>query len=644
VTLRGRLALSVSIAIVSVAVIAAVRGESPTPAPSRVPGRTPSPTATVAGPVLADAVSYRDGMYDPKVVPSPTASKSQSKLWYASGVWWGLLNEPISHELHIYRLAQDGSSWTDTGTIVDERPLARGDALAVGDGLYVATAGPRTKPVDAIRLSRFTFADGLYRLDIDYPIVLNDTGVESVVLARDGADRLWVAYTSQNRVSIRASDGDDHHWSPILTPAIDGTLVAADDIAAVVPFGDSIGLMWSNQLEDAVYFSAHRDQDPVAVWSPSEVVSRGQRQPDDHINMKADANGRVYAVLKTSLDTLPNANPLAPQIVLAVRDQAGGWRQHVVARVKDHHTRPIVLIDEESDTLYVVATSPSTGGSIYYKRASLGDVSFETGLGTLLVSGREGAKISNATSTKQSITSESDLIVLASDNSVARYFHGILDIGGLGVRPSPPPAPPAGEPILVVNDAFDSWRDGEALPAGWVGRNVAKGGATVQARGNRGGVGRVAAITDGPPPRACRAFAPITTGRVLVDFDVRVRGTGRTEAVLALIRGAGGDAALVRFGSRGRFSYVQGGKRIQTSARWTAETWYGVTIDLDVAARSMTLSIADEAGHTVLPRTRAAWPSAATSVDEICFQAPAGPARPAIEFDALRVARVRPPD
>jgi hypothetical protein len=642
VSVRVRLALLVSIAVVSAAAIAVVRDATPTPSP--VPGRTPSPTATVTRPALADAVSYRDLAYDPKVVPSPTASKSQSKLWYANGTWWGLLNEPQSGELHIYRLEPDGSSWIDSRTLVDERPLARGDALAVGDQLYVVTAGPRARPVDAIRLSRFTFRDGLYRLDIDYPIVLNDSGVESVVLARDGTDRLWVAYTFENRVSIRASDGDDHHWSATFTPAVDGTLVAADDIAAVVPFGESIGLMWSNQQEDAVYFSAHRDQDPVDAWSPTEVVSRGQRQPDDHINMKADADGRVYAALKTSLDTLPNPNPLAAQIILAVRDPEGGWRQHVVARVKDRHTRPIVLIDEESDTVYVVATSPSTGGSIYYKRASLDDVSFETGLGTLLIAGGEGARISNATSTKQSLTSETDLVVLASDNTVARYFHGILDVGGLGVRPSPPPAPPAGEPQLVVNDAFDSWRDGEALPAGWVDRNVARGGATVQARGSRGGVGQVAALSDGPPPRACRGFAPITTGRVLIDFDVRVRGSGRTEAVLALIRGVGGDAAMVRFGSRGRFTYVQGSKRIQTPARWKPESWYGVAIDLDVAGRSMTLSIADEAGHTVLPRTRAAWPSAATSVDEICFQAPAGPARPAIEFDALRVARVPPRD
>jgi len=131
---------------------------------------------------------------------------------------------------------------------------------------------------------------------------------------------------------------------------------------------------------------------------------------------------------------------------------------------------------------------------------------------------------------------------------------------------------------------------------------------------------------------------------VFVTFDVRKRGTGRTEAVLALVRGAGGDAAQVRFGSRGTFTYVDGSEHKITSARWTPDTWYRVTIELGVAARSTTLSIRDEEGNAVLGRTQAAWPTSATSVDEICFQASAGQERPSLEFDVLRVARVPPED
>ncbi len=197
-SLRLRIALVVVIAVASVAAIAFALDEPGTPSSSRGPERS-APVATPEPSAHAEAATYRDQVFDPRVVPSPTASKAQSKLWYANGSWWGLLHEPGSDELHIYRLDADGASWVDTGTLVDERPLARGDALVAGDQLYVVTAGRRARPADAIRLVRFTFREGAYRLDADFPIALNDSGVESVVLARDGVERLWIAYTFQSR-------------------------------------------------------------------------------------------------------------------------------------------------------------------------------------------------------------------------------------------------------------------------------------------------------------------------------------------------------------------------------------------------------------------------------------------------------------
>jgi hypothetical protein len=636
VSVRLRIAVLAAIALVSVAAFLLLAGEPRTPASSGIPVRTPA--ATVERPTLPDAVSYRDHEFDPDVVPSPTASKSQSKLWFAHGAWWGLLHEPRSDELHIYRLEADGSHWVDTGTLVDERPLSRGDALAVGDQLYVAAAGRRARPDDAVRLVRFTFRDGTYRLDADFPVPLSQTGVESVVLARDTAERLWITYTLDRQVWVRASEGDDHRWGPAFTPAVEGTTVAPDDIAALVSFDEAVGLMWSNQSEDTVLFSIHRDDDPVDAWSPSEVVSRGEKQPDDHINMKSDADGRVYAALKTSLDTLPNANPLAPQIILAIRDGDGVWRENVVARLKDRHTRPIVLIDEQLKEVYVVATAPSAGGAIYYKRSSLDDVSFETGRGSLLIGSEEDPRISNATSTKQSLTRESGLVVLASDNSTAKYVHGVLETGESAPLPSLPPLP-GDEAQVVVNDSFDSWPDRGPLPTGWTGRDLTKGAAVIRLRSGRRGVVQLVGAGDRPPPRVCRGFVPITAGSAQISFDVRVRGSGRTEPVLALIRGMGGDAAQLRFGSRGTFGYFDGARRVISEADWRQGVWYVVTIDLDVAKRTMALTIANDDGTALLRRADVAFPGRATTVDEICFQPAAGAQRPSLELDALVVAR-----
>ena len=635
-SVRVRLAVMAAIALVSLSAIALLAGKGEAPASSGRPVRTPAPT--VERPRLPDAVTYRDHEFDPDVVPSPTASKSQSKLWFAHGAWWGLLHEPVSDELHIYRLEADGSRWVDTGTLVDERPLARGDALAVGDQLYVAAAGRRARPDDAVRLVRFTFRDGAYRLDADFPVPLSDSGVESVVLARDSTERLWITYTLDRQVWVRASEGSDHRWGPAFTPALEGTTVAPDDIAALVSFGDSIGLMWSNQDQGMVLFSIHRDADPVDAWSIAEVVSRGEKQPDDHINMKADADGRVYAALKTSLDTLPNANPLAPQIILAIRDREGVWHEHVVARLKDRHTRPIVLIDEQRQEVYVVATAPSAGGAIYYKRSSLDDVSFEAGRGSLLIGSEEDPRISNATSTKQALTRGTGLVVLASDNSTAKYVHGVLETGGSVSLPSLPPLP-ADEAQVVVNDTFDSWPDRGPLPTGWTGRDLTEDAATIRLRSGRRGVVQVRGAGDGPPPRVCRGFVPITAGHARISFDAMVRGSGRSEPVLALIRGMGGDAAQLRFGSRGTFGFFDGARRVVSDAGWRQGLWYEVTIDLDVAKRTMALTIADDDGNALLRRADVAFPGRATTVDEICFRPAAGAQRPSLEFDRVVVAR-----
>ena len=163
---RVRFAVMAVIAVVIVA-FAVVRGEGRGPSSSgspvrtaRDPGRAPAE--------LPDAVTYRDHEFDPDVVPSPTASKSQSKLWFANGAWWGLLHEPVSDGLHIYRLRP-----TDRAGSIRGRSSTNGHRRAATHSPWATgcMCGRRTRarPEDAIRLSQFTFRDGLYRLDIDFP-------------------------------------------------------------------------------------------------------------------------------------------------------------------------------------------------------------------------------------------------------------------------------------------------------------------------------------------------------------------------------------------------------------------------------------------------------------------------------------------
>src|SRR6476661_6378843 len=62
-------------------------------------------------------------------VRTPTADKAQSKLWFQDGSWWGLLWSESAHATTIHRLDAATQTWQGTGTVVDARQTARGDAL-----------------------------------------------------------------------------------------------------------------------------------------------------------------------------------------------------------------------------------------------------------------------------------------------------------------------------------------------------------------------------------------------------------------------------------------------------------------------------------------------------------------------------------
>jgi hypothetical protein len=57
------------------------------------------------------------------------------------------------------------------------------------------------------------------------------------------------------------------------------------------------------------------------------VTLPGPGQSDDHINIKdlqTDDRGRVFAVIKTSLDDVAGSGSSAPQIVVLARATKGG--------------------------------------------------------------------------------------------------------------------------------------------------------------------------------------------------------------------------------------------------------------------------------------------------------------------------------
>ena len=263
--------------------------------------------------------------------------------------------------------------------------------------------------------------------------------MEAIVLDKDTTGRLWVTYTQNNQVYVNRSLGDDQSWGTPFVLPVNGTTVSADDISGVVAFDSQIGVMWSNQVDDAMYFATHTDGDPDNVWQGSRTAIQGPKTVDDHISLRSlqadDVSGRVFAAVKTSLGDLPNADTNAPLILLLVRDQAGNWTNKRFGRVIDHHTRPIVIIDQEHRNLYMFATAPENSGTIYYKKSSLSNISFSEGLGTPFIQSATDTHINNATSTKQNVNSATGLPVLASDDTSRFYWHNIMDLGNADTVP-----------------------------------------------------------------------------------------------------------------------------------------------------------------------------------------------------------------
>src|SRR4028119_2340165 len=99
-----------------------------------------SPAGTPAA--LAADTGYRDLSFAASGVARPTGEKPQSKLWFNDGIWWGVLFNRSTEKHQIYRYDWASHTWSDTGTVVDDRNNSKADVLWDGGRLYVATAGP----------------------------------------------------------------------------------------------------------------------------------------------------------------------------------------------------------------------------------------------------------------------------------------------------------------------------------------------------------------------------------------------------------------------------------------------------------------------------------------------------------------------
>ncbi len=413
-------------------------------------------TIHAATPVTA---GYRDHLYgNPNVAGGDdvTAPRNQSKLWFNDGTWFALMLDNLTETYRIYKFNMTTQDWTSTGVAVDPRNRSHADALSDGNNLYVASSWYVTPSLTAthLRIYKYTYntTTKVYALVAGYPKVIPGTetvGTRNATIAKDGAGLLWVAYTQINdvldpepllwRVKVSSSTDNGATWAAGVDIPGMGNNATDDVISAIAPITGGVGVMWSNQslTDDAFYYQAHKDGDPVGTWGARETVigGIGTYTADDHISLKTDPDGKAIAAIKTGRNENLAPNGGDPLIAVVRRtgaaDAVGAWTVHTVTTVAVEGTRPMLVIDGQNSQANVFLTDPTLASdgvqAIYRRTASLTTLNFgSASIGTPVIQSATELAINDATSTKQASTAPSGMLVLAANIPTRAYLHACI--------------------------------------------------------------------------------------------------------------------------------------------------------------------------------------------------------------------------
>jgi len=402
---------------------------------------------------------------------NPTVSKAESKVWFQDGSWYAVLLKTgtpsatgrPNADHYIYRLTN--GTWAPTATLVDDRGTTKVDVVSSGNTLYVsshkfvgnATGEAQISNSNKTWITKFTYdpATKTYTKVAGFPKVLNDFQMESLSIDIDGSGVLWAAWVQASKVYWQRSVDGGSTWSAPAALGDPNATTSADDIASIVTFGNRVGIMWSDQAvgHDGFWFSHANNGAGPTFWSAAEAVYTGPGVGDDHVNLKA-VDGQVYAAVKTRTDA--GGNPL---IVVLHRDGAGTWSHHTAWIGSTNTTRPVIQIDTTHQTAEVFATGPEVaggdgeaGGVIYRKSAPLSTLSFGAGLGEKVMSRPTTGHINDTSGTKQPVSTQTGLVVIASDSVSLHYWHhaqGLVRVG--------PTAPSGVTATAGIGKVFLKW-------------------------------------------------------------------------------------------------------------------------------------------------------------------------------------------
>ncbi len=636
------------VALVLIAVLVALAGLVLSRLPGPTPGPTTAPTTShppsTPRPDDATVRAFPGTPLLPGPPVEPIGRPTQSRLWVIDGTWYGMVIDPGTRETRIGVLDADGSRWTDTGVLVDERPGAMVDVVWDGRRLVTISALPGRSTDDGVRVARFGRDDaGRFVRDPNYPVALTERGVTAATIARDGTGRLWAAFVQEGKVLVAHTTTDDAIWSaPAELPG--SGPVGDDDLAAVLSTGDGrVAIVWSDTPAGTVRAALRSDDDPLERWGEPEVAFADLPLAPRPISAAA-AEGTIAVGIQAAIAAQPGTSD--PDSLVAIRDPDGAWRTALTSRVGDRLGTPVVALDPAGGYVYALLTSPRRAGQVYLKRSTLDRLEFPAGRGLLVIDDPSSPPEIESISTAKSPLALADTFVIAGlDEASGIPWHALIGPPESTPRPSASPGTPApsSEPSptdaarILVQDDFAPWPEGATIGNGWElgpadaeGTLVADGGSPEERHA------ALRSATEGAV-RVCKAFAHVTTGDLLVDVAIRADTIGAADVIITSIRSGSAESASVRFGQGGTFAYYAGATKVRTTAPNQLDRWLHSRVTVHVGNGTYDWRLTTPDGTVIVRERGIPFREPADGASSVCIGTSSGPGRPVVRFDDVRV-------
>ena len=328
-----------------------------------------------AGVAAAADIGHEDGT---GVGIAITGSKPESKLWFNDGKWWASMWSTVPAGFYIYRLDTGTETWVRTAP--PSTPERRPAPTRSGTGTSCTSprnSGARTAATrDRARTRGPALPLQLQRGDRHLHPRRRVPGVDArrtsrarrLVIAKDSTGTLWATWTLE---------ADEVNGSTRITPSAGttrpgrpaGPALRRRPIRRTTTSRRSSRSPSAGNLGSACSGATRKTTRTTSPGSPTAArttTGRSRRRcrqatgiagpADDHMNLKTDSSGKVYAVVKTS-----NSGS-QPLILLLDRATGGGWsdtrrrtRRQTATRGRSSSSTP------PTSTLHVFMTGPLNG-------------------------------------------------------------------------------------------------------------------------------------------------------------------------------------------------------------------------------------------------------------------------------------------